>query len=152
MRYDRVPRWLHAGLALGISVQLILSLVIAAPMPGEARDAFSAAAFEAHRLLGLTVLGLLAAHWVWQFMGHTMHGFGHLFPWFSAPRRGAIVVEVKRLVKSRLREWPEDGALAGGTHGLGLLAATAMAVSGGVFRRGGKWHHAAAGAYRANNP
>ena len=133
MRYDRMIRWLHASLALGISAQLAISLVMAALVPGEARDAFSAAAFEAHRLLGLTVLGLLAAHWVWQFMGHTMHGFGHLFPWFSAPRRDVMVAEIKRLAKTRLREWPQDGALAGGTHGLGLLTATAMAVSGSVL-------------------
>lgn len=133
MRYDSVTRWLHAGLALGISVQLILSLVMAAPVPGEARSAFSSAAFEAHEVLGMTILGLLAAHWVWQLMGHAVYGFGHLFPWFSASRRDAIVAEVKRLSKSRLREWPEDGALAGGAHGLGLLVASAMAVSGGVL-------------------
>jgi len=128
-----MTRWLHAGLALGISTQLIFSLVMAAPVPGEARSAFAAAAFEVHEVLGMTILGLLAAHWVWQFMGHTVYGLGHLFPWFSASRRDVMVAEVKRLAKSRLREWPEDGALAGGAHGLGLLIASAMAVSGGVL-------------------
>ena len=31
MRYDRLTRWLHAGIALGVTIQLGLSLFMEAP-------------------------------------------------------------------------------------------------------------------------
>jgi cytochrome b561 len=133
MKYDRLTRWLHAGVALGIILQLVLSLVMEAPEPGEPAGGIAGTLFHVHATLGLAVFGLLALHWLWQLSGHTADGMGHLFPWFSAPRRAAVGRDMGQLVASRLTRIPEAEALAGSVHGLGLLTATAMGVTGTIL-------------------
>jgi len=134
MKYDKTTRWLHAGLALGITLQLALSLVMEPPEPDKpAITGIAAATFEVHENVGMAVLAILVLHWLWQLTGHTAHGLAHLFPWFSASARTAVVTDAKRLVASRLRDVPEMSPLAGAVHGLGILLATAMAASGAVL-------------------
>ncbi len=133
MKYDKVTRWLHAGIALGITLQLVLSLVMEVPEPGAPVGGIAGTLYHAHATLGLAVFGLLGMHWLWQLSGHTTDGMGHLFPWFAAPRRAAVGREMGQLVASRLKQIPESGALAGGVHGLGLLAATAMGATGTIL-------------------
>jgi len=134
LTYDKTTRWLHAGLALGITLQLALSLVMESPEPDEpAITGIAAATFEVHENVGMVVLAILVLHWLWQLSGHTLHGLGHLFPWFSASGRAAVVADAKHLVASRMRDNPEVSPLAGAVHGLGILVATAMAASGAVL-------------------
>ena len=134
MKYDKTTRWLHAGLALGISLQLALSLVMEPPEPDEpAPTGIAAATFEVHENVGMVVLAILVLHWLWQLTGHTAHGLAHLFPWFSASKRAAVMADAKRLVASRMRDVAEVSPLAGAVHGLGILVATAMAASGAVL-------------------
>lgn len=134
MKYDKTTRSLHAGLALGISLQLVLSLVMEHAEPDKpAPGALAAAAFEAHENAGMAVLAILVLHWLWQLSGHTLHGLSHLFPWFSAEARAAVAADAKRLIASRLRDAAEVSPLAGAVHGLGILAATAMAATGAVL-------------------
>lgn len=134
MKYDKTTRWLHAGLALGITLQLALSLAMEPPEPDKPATAgIAAATFEVHENVGMAVLAILVLHWLWQLTGHTLHGLGHLFPWFSASGRAAVMADAKRLAASRLRDVPEVSPLAGAVHGLGILVATAMAISGAVL-------------------
>lgn len=133
MRYDKLTRWLHAGIALGIVLQLLSSLVMEVPKPGDARSALASAVFEAHETVGIGVLALLLTRWLWQLSGHAANGLGQLFPWFSRQRRAAVLGELQRLARLRFKEIPESGALAGGVHGLGLVLAAAMALSGTVI-------------------
>lgn len=133
MQYDKVTRWLHAGIALGVTLQLALSLAMEVPEPGAPAGGISGALYHAHETLGLVVFGLLGMHWLWQLSGHTTDGMGHLFPWFAAPRRVAVGRELGNLVALRLERIPESGVLAGGVHGLGLLAATAMGATGAIL-------------------
>lgn len=133
MTYDKITRWLHAGMALGITWQLLSSLAMEIPKPGVARSALEAAAFKTHELVGISVLMLMLVHWLWQFSGHLPKGFGRLFPWFSAQGRKAVLGAVRQLVRLKPDNLQQSDCLAGGIHGLGLLAATAMAASGGVL-------------------
>jgi len=133
MKHDLITRWLHAAIAVAITFQLLVSQLMAAPEPGHPSAGFGAWAYDAHEAVGLTVLGLLVLHWLWKFTGHVYGGMGRLFPWFSAIRRREIGEELKLLTARRFRDIPERGALAGAVHGLGLLAATAMAVTGGAI-------------------
>jgi cytochrome b561 len=135
MRYDRMTRWLHVGIALGVTVQLGLSLVMEAP---DDKDEVLASGlplqlFGAHESIGMALLALLALHWLWCLTGHVQDGFGHLFPWFSKQRMGKVMADTHEVIKLKLPDPESSNALAGAVHGLGLLAATGMAASGAVI-------------------
>lgn len=135
MRYDRPTRWLHAGIALGVTAQLGLSLFMEAP---DDKDEVLVSGlplelFEAHESIGIALLALLVLHWLWSLSGHVQGGVGQLFPWFSGERMAKVVSEAKDALKFKLSDPEASTALAGAVHGLGLLAATAMAATGAVI-------------------
>ena len=135
MRYDRPTRWLHAGIAFGVTAQLGLSLVMSAP---DDKDEVLASGlplqlFQAHELIGFVLLVMLCLHWLWSLSGHVQGGFVHFFPWFSKNRIVTIRNELKEILKLKLSDPEKNNALAGAVHGLGLLAATAMAATGAVI-------------------
>lgn len=135
MRYDRMTRWLHVGIALGVAAQLGLSLFMEAP---DDQDEVLASGlplqlFEAHENIGMALLALLVLHWLWSLSGHVQEGVGHLFPWFSKERMGKVMTDTKEVLKFKVVDPEVSNALAGAVHGLGLLAATALAASGAVI-------------------
>ncbi|MES1982966.1 MAG: cytochrome b/b6 domain-containing protein [Pseudomonadota bacterium] len=135
MRYDRVTRWLHAAIAFGITAQLGLSLFMEAP---DDRDSHPATGlplqlFEAHELIGLSLLGLLVAHWLWTLSSHVQGGMRHLFPWFNRKSLATVMLDLRAILRFQLKDPARENALAGAIHGLGLLAATAMAATGTVI-------------------
>lgn len=135
MRYDRTTRWLHAGIALGVTAQLGLSLVMEAP---DDKDEVLASGlplqlFEAHESIGMALLALLVLHWLWSLSGHVHGGVGHLFPWLSKERMNKVKSEIREACKFKVPDPEVSNELAGAVHGLGLLAATAMAVTGTVI-------------------
>lgn len=132
-KYDLATRRLHALMALGIVAQLALSLVMQAPEPGAAVPVWGARAFEAHEWLGLSLLVLLATHWLWIISGHARAGFGHVFPWFSARRVRAVYDELRAVLRLRFSSGKQLSPLAGAIHGLGLLTALGLAASGTVI-------------------
>ena len=134
MRYDRLTRWLHAAIALGVTTQLGLSLFMEAP---DDKDKVMATGlplelFEVHEKVGMTLLVILALHWLWSLSGHVRGGIGHLFPWFSKERMANVISEAKDALELKITDPAVSTALAGAVHGLGLLVATGMAVSGAV--------------------
>jgi cytochrome b561 len=117
MTYDKTTVWLHAGLAFGVSTQLIFGLVMDAPRPGVPTGGAGDLFFQAHRIIGLAVLALLSAHWLWQLSGRASNGLKSLYPWLikrppSSPKPSRLFV------------------LAGTMQGLGLLLASVMALTG----------------------
>lgn len=133
MTHDRTTRWLHAALAVGITGQLLLSLVMEHPEHGRPAGGLPGFAFEVHENLGMAVLLVLLLHWLWQLTGHTARGLDHLFPWFSRERRAELVADLRRTVSAGFRDLPDASPLADSVHGLGILAASAMAASGAVL-------------------
>jgi len=134
MRYDLPTRWLHAGIALGVTAQLGLSLFMEAP---DDKDKVMATGlplelFKIHEKIGMTLLVILALHWLWSLSGHIQGGIGHLFPWFSKERMADVASEAKDALAYKITDPAVSTALAGAVHGLGLLAATGMAASGAV--------------------
>jgi cytochrome b561 len=124
-------RWLHLGMAVTITFQLLVSLIMAAP-DEEKASAAARMAFELHEIGGILALLVVLAHWAWTLSSRSNGGLAHLFPY-----RGAAWLAVKSdLTGLRAGQLPEGGArggLPGLIHGLGFLAATAMALSGGVL-------------------
>jgi len=135
MRYDRLTRWLHAGIALGVTAQLGLSQFMEAPDDKDAElvTGLPLELFEVHESLGMALLALIALHWLWSLSGHVQGGIGHLFPWFSGERMAKVIAEAKEALQLKLPDPDVSNEMAGAVHGLGLLATTAMAVSGAVI-------------------
>ena len=134
MTYSRTTRILHALLALTITFQLIVSLVMDHPHIARPMSHAGAIWFEWHEWVGLTVVAVLLVSWIYRLMNFQREAQGQLFPWLNAPGRSELLAESGQLLS--LKKWttlPETGALAGTIHGLGLLIATAMAVTGGVL-------------------
>jgi cytochrome b561 len=135
MRYDRLTRWLHACIALGITAQLGLSQFMEAPddKDEELVTGLPLALFEAHENIGMILFALIVLHWLWSLSGHVQGGIGHLFPWLSKERMGKVTAEARDALKLKLSNPEISNALAGAVHGLGLLVAIAMAASGAVI-------------------
>lgn len=137
MKYDLTTRWLHAGIALGVCIQLAASIFMHVPSPGKPLVEPGYHIFLIHRWSGICVVGLVILHWLWNLSGHVMGGWGHLFPWFSRTRFLALLSDIKGVPKWFLGKLPPQQEktipLAGAVHGLGLLTVSAMAVSGSTI-------------------
>jgi cytochrome b561 len=137
VNYDRIVRWLHAGIALAVVIQLLSSLVMQVPQPGRVPLEPQHAFFLIHEGSGLTLVTLLVLHWLWALTGHVAGGWGHLFPWFSRARLRALLGALKGLPSwlrdSRALDEEVMYPLAGAVHGLGLVTVTAMALTGATM-------------------
>lgn len=126
MTRDNFTKVLHALIALGITANLALSQFMVAPEPGVPGDG----PYLVHQWAGLALLGVLVVYWLWKLAGHCPQGWAYFFPWFSKKSYAAIWSEVKPLLRLRVRDFPESSTLSGAVHGLGLMTAVAMAISG----------------------
>jgi cytochrome b561 len=125
-------RLLHLGMVLTISFQLFISLIMAEPDHNGSE--LGRLAFEAHEIVGLTALTIVLLHWIWslssQFKGEG--GINHLFPWFGHARQ-TVIRDINDLLKGKFPQSGNKGGLAGLIHGLGLLAVSGIAITGGLL-------------------
>jgi len=133
MKSSLTTRILHAALAVAIVHQLVVSWFMEEPKPGGRPENF---AFELHETVGLITLGLLALFWLWTMVRRREDGLGALVPWFSAERLKRVLADAgtyrDSLLQRRLPSPEGQTPLASAVHGLGLLVATAMAVTGAI--------------------
>lgn len=130
--WDRGTRWLHGGLALTVSFQLFVSLVMEVPQPGLRPQPLGRLGFQGHEGAGVAVIVLVALHWIWSLSHDRGRPIRHLFPW-GRLGRGEIAADLGNLRAGRLPPGGPAGGLAGFVHGLGFLAVTGMAVLGGLM-------------------
>lgn len=130
--WSKVTRFLHLGLAIAVTLQLFLSLVMEVPKPGKTADKVAYDFFEAHEIVGLTALAFVLLHWVWLFFAKDTR-FSTLFPWGGSGIR-QILQDLKTVSQKRLLHGgPGAGGLVGLVHGFGLLAVTGMVITGGAI-------------------
>ncbi|HZS81400.1 MAG TPA: cytochrome b/b6 domain-containing protein [Stellaceae bacterium] len=129
---SHVTRLVHHILLLLVLHQLIGSEFMRFPFPGEAPSR----TFSLHEYLGMANLAIVAAFWVWAIVRRGETRLGRLLPWFSIASLTEVLTDfsaqLRRLAHGRAPD-DENGAFASAVHGLGLLAVTAMALSGLVF-------------------
>ncbi len=134
MKYDLMTRWLHAGIAGLVIIQIVCSEFMEPPSPGQTVPAVSLSFFRIHETSGLTAMFVVALHWLWNLTGHVSGGWGHLFPWFSREQRDPFYSDLRAVPR-----WMHEGipaqedqtiSLAGAVHGLGLVVVTAMGATG----------------------
>ncbi len=126
-------RLLHGGMALTVSFQLLISLIMESPKPGRVLTSTQALSFELHEWVGLSAVAVIIAHWVWSaLLTRDDSGFRHLFPW-DAKGRAKLLAELRQIWRFQLPRGGPEGGLAGLVHGLGFLAVSAMAVTGAIL-------------------
>ncbi len=130
-RWSLPTRLLHLGLVTTVTAQLGLSLVMAPP-DEENISALASATFEAHEVIGMIAVVVVLAHWLWTLSSQVDGGLKHLFPW-RGDARSEVVAETKALLNGQLPEGGARGGLPGFIHGLGFLAVTGMAITGGTL-------------------
>jgi len=133
MHYSRIIRALHALTALAITFQMVISLVMDYPRTSRPMSAAGGLYFRWHEWVGLAALAILACGWAYRLINWKRESQGRLFPWLGSPGRQSLFREMKQFLLLRWTKIPEDGALAGTVHGLGLLIGTAMVLTGGVI-------------------
>ncbi|MGD0639289.1 MAG: cytochrome b/b6 domain-containing protein [Roseiarcus sp.] len=130
---SHVTRLLHLSLLLVVLHQLLSSTVMERPMPGDD----PAWPYAMHEWVGVAGLGVLALFWLWTLVRHPLETpLAKLLPWFSPSRVAAVFEDVARLVRAlfSFRMPPlELDALASAVHGLGLLVASFLALSGAAW-------------------
>lgn len=123
-------RILHTALTIAILHQLVVSWFMERPRPGGGGNL----GYELHQAIGLASIGILGLFWAWTVVRQREHGLADLLPWFSVQRRRAVLQDIAKharsLVQCRLPDPEDETPLASAVHGLGLLAATAMALTG----------------------
>lgn len=130
MKYGRFTRILHALIAAGISLQLLLTLVMRTPRPGRVLTSLQSFGFEAHRILGVAVLCILLLHWLVFVTGHAYKGIGHFYPWFSKARMDAVLSDIRELLKLKAPDPEQKDSFAGAMEGIGLAVASILAATG----------------------
>lgn len=130
--WSYTTRLLHFSVALTVTLQLMVSLLMERPEPGEHVSALAAVFWEVHEVLGVVAVMAIFVHWLWLLKAKDT-GFHHLFPWGKKERKQ--ILEDIKLIKARkpLSGGPGSAGLVGLVHGLGFLAATGMAVTGAVL-------------------
>jgi cytochrome b561 len=129
--HSTLTKLLHLMFAAAVVHQLLISLVMVVPEGNRPGNSF----FELHEWVGVLTLGLLVIFWIWSLVRRGEARFGMLFPWFSGARRSAFWADLKAHLASLRRgrvPLTEESPLASAVHGLGMLIATAMALTGAV--------------------
>jgi cytochrome b561 len=137
MKYDRTTRWIHAGIALTVVIQLVCSLFMEVTRVGRILTDPGYTLFEIHRWSGISVVVLVLFHWFWGLAGNVTSGWSHLFPWFSSTQMKKLLSDLKALPNWIRADFPDQRTqtlpLAGAVHGLGLLTVSGMALSGAII-------------------
>lgn len=132
-RHNLPTRLVHAGLAVAVVTQLVVSLVMEPAEDGHAGNLW----YEIHEYGGLAAFALIVLFWIVLTARKRGTPSGLLFPWFSGARLSALWSDIKRhgAALRRFRLPPHDDAspLASAVHGLGILLITAMAGSGTLY-------------------
>lgn len=132
-KYDPVTSALHAALATGVSLELLLQAVMRVPAGvGKGVDDWHRQAFELHAHFGPTVAVLCLLHWLWICLPWSRPGVGYLFPWLRPDHRAVLRQEFRALLRFKLPPREVLSPLVGTVHGLGLLAVTGSVVGGSV--------------------
>lgn len=130
-KWSLQTRWLHLGMALTVSLQLGISLIMEPP-DEEKASPLARAAMEAHEVIGLAALLIVLAHWAWSLSSKVDGGLARLFPWGGAGWKD-VKHDLHLLSHKQLPDGGPRGGLPGLVHGLGFLAVTVMAITGGVL-------------------
>lgn len=126
-RRSAVTKILHWLAALAIMTQLGLSLVMQSPARNRPGDSF----FEIHEKVGIAATAILVAFWIWSIVRTGETRLVAFFPWFSPKKLGLVAADARRFF-APFEPGTTERPFASAIHGLGLIIATVMALSGAL--------------------
>jgi cytochrome b561 len=130
---SHLTRVLHLAVLLTVVEQLLTSQIMERPLPGEDPDW----PFALHEQVGLVGLGVLTLFWLWTLIRDERETpLQQFFPWFAMKALGEVAVDIEAIGRAVIRRWAPPlhlDALSSAVHGLGLLLATFLAMSGAVW-------------------
>ena len=126
-------RALHLSLLVIVVSQLLTSQVMERPFPGEEPGW----PFLLHEWIGLAGVGVITLFWLWSLARNSPETpLSRLIPWFSPKRLADIVAEIGGFAGDvlvlRMPSFELD-AIASAVHGLGLMLASFLALSGAAW-------------------
>jgi len=132
MRYTFEEKVLHFLIAGGMLLQLVLEQWMQRPKPGETITVLQALFFGAHEFIGISLLGIVMTRFM--LMAGDREAFLRLFPWFEKKGRQSLAYELKNALSGwfsgNLKAIGEQDFLAKAVHGLGLLLALGLGLTG----------------------
>jgi cytochrome b len=85
--------------------------------------------FEIHEKVGIAATITVIAFWLWSLARSGETRFVAFFPWLSPKQLGLVSADSRRIFAPR-KLGLEERPFASAVHGLGLITATIMALSG----------------------
>ncbi len=129
-KWDRATAWLHFGLAITITIQLFLSLWMEPPKTDN-DFGLPQQLFITHKYMGMLALFIVVLHWFWCAYAQNAQKLRRLFP--TEQRDWQIIfADIRGLFRLRLPATGPVTGLPGFIEGLGLIAVTIMACTGGL--------------------
>ncbi|MDT8375154.1 MAG: cytochrome b/b6 domain-containing protein [Mariprofundaceae bacterium] len=135
MRYSAEEKLLHFMIGGGMLFELIIENWMQRPKPDETATALQTLFFGAHEFVGVSLLAIIIMRFL--LMAGDRQAFLRLFPWLYAGGRQGLLCELKQApsewLSGNLKDTGEQNFLAGGVHGLGLLLALGLGVTGVII-------------------
>ena len=98
-RHALATRVIHAGVALAVITQLLLSLVMEGPRP----DRPDGTALTVHEYVGIGAMVVILAFWINLTLRLRGTPAGALFPWFSPARLAALGADIAETLRALVR-------------------------------------------------
>jgi len=138
MKHERVIRILHTGIVGSMLLQLGMELFIGLPVAGHSRSGPASMLIGVHEAVGSLVLILVCVYLLVVLDGE--EGRKRLFPWMFEGGRTVLLRELFRDVpgwfRGRLPPPEESHAIAGTVHGLGMILALLLGLTGTMLFTG----------------
>ncbi|HCS12416.1 MAG: hypothetical protein COS82_03495 [Zetaproteobacteria bacterium CG06_land_8_20_14_3_00_59_53] len=134
--YDTPTKLLHKGMALTVSVQIVLSFFMQYPKPNVTRDPLALQLFEAHEWVGIAAALIVIAHVVYSLISTGNASWRTLFPWLTGAGCCKLLGELKQVGSWFSKGLPhpdEQHTLASTIHGAGLLLVLFQGLTGGCL-------------------
>jgi len=135
MRYSSEEKVLHFLIAGGMIFQLVIENWMQRPEPGKSVTASQVMLFGAHEFVGVSLLILVVTRFM--LMAGNRNSLLRLFPWLEAEGRRGLVSEIRHVLPDwfagQLKDAGERDFLAKTVHGLGLLLALGLGLTGLVM-------------------
>ncbi len=151
MKYSKITRLLHLFLAVFVTLQLAggqlmdvgdsgedhtAQLVTTALASGSTQNTGPAGGilFDMHEYLGLFLVLIVLARWIWGFTWRGNANWHTMFIWITPEGRQELLDDLRReplvWLRGRLPAPSERDAIAKTIHGLMILTVTGMALTG----------------------
>ncbi|MDX8411008.1 MAG: cytochrome b/b6 domain-containing protein [Mariprofundaceae bacterium] len=133
MRYDRLTRILHWGIAIGVTLQLVSEQLMVRRMVNKDPDFLQVSMLIMHEYMGFVVLIIIGIRFTLMLDSPDRES-PDMFPWLSQRGRQELMAETRNeapgWLHGQLKRPEEAHCIARSVHGLGLILALGQGLSG----------------------